>query len=332
MRVAARCAACGGERFRRLYRVGEYPIVRCRRCGLIQAGRIPSPEELSAFYDAHYAAEQDEMVGGLSDSKRAQGKERLAALEPLAAGRRLLDVGCSFGFFLQAAREAGWTVQGIEMSTAGYRYATEVLGLPVVHGAIETAALPEGAFDVVTMWDVLEHTIEPATALGKVRELLADDGLLALVVPNAASPPARLGGSSWPWMIPPAHLYYFTPETLAGLLESAGFSVERVETLKGDSEHELMLAVRGVAIRLRLWGVVASALGTWVRPTDGPDERYRLGDKELRARLAKVLDGPSVERIHARWRATGRGPELLCIARRRVDPSAVAQDLDAEEP
>jgi SAM-dependent methyltransferase len=95
-------------------------------------------------------------------------------------------------------------------------------GLQVVDGTLAAADLPEGSFDVVTMWDVVEHLADPLSELRRARRLLRPGGLLALSTMNVEAWFPRLLGRRWPWYMQ-MHLYYFTPRTLGRMLERAGF-------------------------------------------------------------------------------------------------------------
>lgn len=314
--VAGSCLVCGAGRPRRILTSGGYPVVRCRACGFVQAGRIPTAEELTEFYDRGYEEQRDEMVDVHADGKRVQGRERLELIEALVPRGRLLDVGCSYGFFLDVAREAGWDAVGLEMSEPGVRYACDILGLEVRRGSIETAESGDESFDVVTLWDVLEHTADPVGALRRVRDLVAPGGVLAVVVPNAASPGARAGGRHWPWMIPPAHLYYFSPETITALLAREGFRVERLMTLRGDSENEFMLLLYGLACRVGVWQMATAIAAPFGDRSKTATERRVRSSQAMRTRLAALVDRPWTRRLVERWHAQGRGAEILCLARR----------------
>jgi 2-polyprenyl-3-methyl-5-hydroxy-6-metoxy-1,4-benzoquinol methylase len=199
------------------------PIVRCLQCGLVRQNPQPIEADLiDAYGEVEDARYEEEATGRVETFSRAL--RDLMRHEP---GGALLDVGCHIGVFLDVARSVGWQVAGVEPS----RWAAERArskGLDVTEGTLETAGLEEGAFDVVTMWDVVEHVADPLTELKRAHRVLRPGGLLALSTMNVEALFPRLAGRRWPWYMQ-MHLYYFTPRTLGSMLEQAGFEVvERV--------------------------------------------------------------------------------------------------------
>jgi SAM-dependent methyltransferase len=155
-------------------------------------------------------------------------KKRWTLIEqyaPSRTGQRtLLDVGCATGVFL-AAGSGQWDTCGIEPSGAAVRYARTHFGLRIHHGTLETADLPLHSFDVITLWDVLEHVHQPAHTLAQVRQLLRPDGIVVLRLPNRDSWDARLFGRSWAGLDAPRHLMVPDTPTTQRLLEQAGFKI-----------------------------------------------------------------------------------------------------------
>jgi 2-polyprenyl-3-methyl-5-hydroxy-6-metoxy-1,4-benzoquinol methylase len=195
------------------------PIVRCLQCGLVRQNPQPTESDLiDAYGEVEDERYEEEATGRVETFGRALGD--LMRHEP---GGKLLDVGCHIGVFLDVARSVGWQVAGVEPS----RWAAERArskGLDVIEGTLETAGLQENLFDVVTMWDVVEHVADPLTELKRAHRMLRPDGLLALSTMNVEALFPRLAGRRWPWYMQ-MHLYYFTPRTLRAMLEQAGFEV-----------------------------------------------------------------------------------------------------------
>ena len=144
----------------------------------------------------------------------------------LAPARRLgtlLEVGSAAGFFSKAAQRAGWNVTGLDVMEAGVRFARDALGLDVRHGTLDSVKLPEGGYDAVVMLDVIEHLPHPRASLAKARSLLRDGGVLLLFTPNYDALSRRALGTAWSVLSPVEHLFYFTEESLSGLLQRVGF-------------------------------------------------------------------------------------------------------------
>jgi cyclopropane fatty-acyl-phospholipid synthase-like methyltransferase len=140
-----------------------------------------------------------------------------------ANGRNLLDVGAYIGVFVEAALAAGWDAVGVEPSRWASSIA-QVQGLPVIEGTQDVPELEGRQFDVVTMWDVIEHVDDPMAELEKACSLLKPGGFIAVHTMDIDSLAARIMGRRWPWLMD-MHIHYFSKRTLAEMLEKAGFEV-----------------------------------------------------------------------------------------------------------
>jgi 2-polyprenyl-3-methyl-5-hydroxy-6-metoxy-1,4-benzoquinol methylase len=278
------CPLCGDTRFqpvfvardRLLGRPGDFPVTRCLSCGLAQLHPRPSPAELTAHYpdtyypiDAEPSAEAIAVAQGLLDRVTAW-TDRHRRETP-----RILDIGCGTGLFLHLAQQRGMPARGIELSESAVAYGRERYGLDIQHGTLDTANLPERAFDIITMWHVLEHLHDPVTALRLVEAALRPGGLLLIGVPNFGSIEARLFGRRWYSLDAPRHLYQFTPATVAATVERAGLEVERIDHSTGTAGlvYSIMGDVTGVSLKLRsrplgelAYQRTARALGFVTRP------------------------------------------------------------------
>jgi cyclopropane fatty-acyl-phospholipid synthase-like methyltransferase len=147
----------------------------------------------------------------------------LEKIAPPGDGRRLLDVGCHIGVFVEIAARHGWDAWGVEPSHWAAMQAQQA-GLQVVEGTMETAGFDNASFDVITMWDVIEHLEQPSAEVSQAFRLLKPGGMLVAHTMDLDSLFARLMGRRWPWLME-MHLYYFTQRTLATLMEKSGFEV-----------------------------------------------------------------------------------------------------------
>ncbi len=222
------CALCGTADQRTWANLGDYTIVECTRCGLRWVNPRPMHPRADDTYDEGY---YKAFYEGKDASKREYFSRRVLELVPMVPDRpRLLDVGAGTGIFLEVAQAQGWQVEGVDPSAAACRVCRETLGVEVWHGTIEDLSPSDSRYDVITMWEVLEHTRDPLGTLHAAQELLVDGGLLALSVPNASG---LVGVLRWreelmPWY----HLYHFTQSTLKALLRRAGFLPVRLRTIQ----------------------------------------------------------------------------------------------------
>ena len=249
------CLVCGSRDNRERFVQRGYPVLRCADCGLEFVAPIPSPSELAEYYDRGYAVPLERYAAA-----EKRNLARIADLERWCPERgRLLEFGASYGHSLALARDRGWEVVGVELSPSASEHARTQFGLTVHNCDLADAPLAEQSFDAVVGWHVLEHVRNPREQLLRLARLLRQGGLLGLRVPNVASFGARVAGEWWPWMCPPAHLWFFSRTTLPRLLADCGFEVVEARTWRGDGNnlYQYALMAAGNALndlRLRLRG------------------------------------------------------------------------------
>jgi|WetSurMetagenome_2_1015567.scaffolds.fasta_scaffold207137_1 2-polyprenyl-3-methyl-5-hydroxy-6-metoxy-1,4-benzoquinol methylase len=201
---------------------GTQQIVICKQCGL----EFVNPRLKSGLVVAAYSSAEDELYTQAGAGRLATFQRSLKLIERYSSPPgRLLDVGCASGFFVQAAGQAGWQAEGVEPSRWFANYGREKLGVTIFPGTLREAKFPDAAFKVITVWDVLEHVPDPLAELREIYRILEPGGVLLVNYPNAGSLLARLAGRNW-WFYLSVHLYYFTPRTIAGMLNRAGFEVK----------------------------------------------------------------------------------------------------------
>ena len=139
---------------------------------------------------------------------------------------RVLDVGCAAGYFLRVMQEEGWQVTGLEPSDTIRRTAEERLGAENVRaGLLGQVELPPQSFDLITMWDVIEHIPDVVAAVRAVGRLLAPGGKFLIETQDVRSLAARVLGKRWQHYKHAEHIYHFHAGTLADALGRAGFRV-----------------------------------------------------------------------------------------------------------
>ncbi len=227
------CNLCGCSSAASLY--PELGMIRCKGCGLVRAEKSPDRGKLEKLYSESYFRSSDSGALGYDDyiSDRAKisktFERRMREIEKrLERKGRLLDVGCATGFSLEVARKLGWDAHGVELSRFACDYARRDLGVDVFCGRLGEIDFEPESFDVITMWDYIEHSPDPAGEINQANRLLKTGGLLVLTTPNIASVPARIWGPRWMGIKQEEHLYYFTPTTIKRLLSQCGFEPVRL--------------------------------------------------------------------------------------------------------
>jgi SAM-dependent methyltransferase len=205
-------------------------LVKCDRCGLVYQNPRPTFAEMGEHYPPEYEpyeASPGERGSWLMRRAVQYGIEkRCRPIITRKKGGRLLDVGCASGTFLRGMQKyPGWELGGVEVNAQVAQLASQRYGLNVFAGTLEQAAFPDNYFDVVTLWDVVEHLHNPAASLREIWRILKPDGLLLFRVPNGDSWDAKAFGACWAGLDVPRHLYVFSRGTLSALLEANGFHI-----------------------------------------------------------------------------------------------------------
>jgi SAM-dependent methyltransferase len=218
------CVVCRGGNHRPLYP----GILQCGDCNHVFADLRMTDAELLTLYSRGYFF-GEEYSDYLADREvlRKNFRLRLKTLQRyLDPGRhhRLLEIGSAYGFFLELVRER-FDAVGIDITADGTRYAKEVLRLNVIHGDFFTHDLGDGEFDVVCLWDTIEHLRDPNLYVEKISRHTRPGALLAITTGDVESVVARAKGEKWRLLHPPTHLHYFSRRTLGRLLHDGGFDV-----------------------------------------------------------------------------------------------------------
>jgi SAM-dependent methyltransferase len=216
---------------------GTFRLVRCGNCGLIYQNPRLEPHELSLHYPPDYPRfiKHPETGSLLQRWSQQHALERQRQrLERHAAGCGiLLDIGCATGQFLNHMRATGWEVVGIEPNVEAAAHGRNTYELDIITGTLEESRFADNTFDVVTLWDVLEHMSDPKSTLREIARILRPAGLLVVSTPNPTCIEARLFGPHWIGWERPRHLYLFPPRLLRRYLAEAGFDKIHIESFAG---------------------------------------------------------------------------------------------------
>lgn len=298
-------AAVRKKAFKYLFQGSELNGWSCARCGIIFLHPQPTTEELKQLYSSEYfecGAFRCGHEEGYSDPATLEKMAEpgiLIEIMALTTGRRLLEIGCAGGAFLNAARKLGFHVRGVELSEDAGRIAKETFGLQVFVGELADANFPDGSFDVVFMGDVLEHLPDPTTVLREIRRVLDVNGLLVMGLPSQTNNLfSRIGfavyemaGKSATVALPPYHLFEYRPQSLRFLLRRCGFEVTRLDQgiippdqiqLRGSAIQRVgkkVLQYPNVVLT-RLFGICGDRMTVFAIRRDSHEESVPLPPKE----------------------------------------------------
>jgi len=236
------CPVCGSRDYEVQFHKEGFRFVKCLGCTLTYVNPALRDEYVRQVYKHQSYSDLTRALMEPSNEYRRErfGKERVAIIDrflrPQGGERlRLLDVGCATGFFVLAAQDAGWIASGVEANPFQADFARKS-GLDVRNETIEETTFPEGSFDAVTLFEIIEHVKQPMAILRKAHRLLKPGGMVFLYTPNFDCASRLIMGVEAHFIWASNHLTYFTIPTLAGALQTAGFQVAHAETQGLDIE------------------------------------------------------------------------------------------------
>ncbi len=291
---------------------GEFTVVTCRQCSLSRTSPRPTLESLGTAYPQQYdpyskAPKKREPRGllrwslvnfhdyplgekssaiiralGAPLARRTLNKRRNRGYLPYRGEGKLLDFGCGAGGYVSKMVSAGWNAQGMDMSPQAVASGREA-GFTIHQGTLPGADLGGELFDVVTMWQAIEHVPSPTATLTAIRDILKPGGRLMVVCPQFDSLAAKKFGSCWFALDLPRHLTHFTRSTLRAQIESAGFRIDEISSM-----------IRPAVVR-KSWAYLADDSGL-ARHGKMAKSRFSVG---LFCKMANLA---------------GKGSQMLCVA------------------
>ncbi|TGL44757.1 class I SAM-dependent methyltransferase [Leptospira perdikensis] len=176
------CILCQSSESKTVFNENGTPILECKSCG-----HVYSSYEQEEHYEGYWdGAEQTYDLKWWDDAHRAVYSDFISTYLKSEKGN-LLDVGCGLGFFVKAVltKKTGWSAVGYEISKQAVKFANEQNGMKTVYaGLVQDSKLPKESFDIITLWDVIEHIPKPHSLLTYLHGLLKPGGILFLQTPN----------------------------------------------------------------------------------------------------------------------------------------------------
>jgi len=207
----------------------KYNYFRCLMCRLVFLS--PLPPDLSVFYPPAYHEIPKSTDGLRPDLERETFK--VDVIKAHTDGRRLLEIGPSYGRFAFLAKSAGFEVDAFEMDESCCAFLNEVVGIRACHTSdLLESVRASRTYDVIAMWHSLEHLSDPWTLLDTLPDKLNEGGLLVIASPNPDSLQFRLFGKYWVHLDAPRHVELIPPDLLAQRLARKG--LERVHYSTSD--------------------------------------------------------------------------------------------------
>ena len=215
------CPVCAGREFEELFTKRDETFVRCLGCTLMMINPPPDVSATAATYDESYS--------GAYIRKADKKLKRCASWTSRLQRRfksdgRWLDVGCSAGFVVKAAQDLGFEAYGVEVEPAAVEWGRDKLGLHNLRcGYLHEQDYPSAHFNVISLYDVIEHVPDLSALVEELHRLLAPNGVIEIRTPDVGHWRTPRDLSTWKEVKPSEHLYYFNAKTLTRLFESHQF-------------------------------------------------------------------------------------------------------------
>ena len=228
---------CSGEQFN---------LVQCSSCDFVFTNPVPKEEEIGSYYQSEEYISHSNTSKGIINSlyktvRNITIQQKLKLVGQFNDGKKLLDIGCGTGEFLNSCQKAGYDVKGVEPSEIARKQAQDNYGLQIETEEILNNTLPN-SIDLITMWHVLEHVYPLNDRMASIKKLLKPKGVAFIAVPNRNSFDAKHYGEFWAAYDVPRHLYHFTPKNIFDLCKK--FELQLIKTLpmKFDAFYVSMLS------------------------------------------------------------------------------------------
>jgi len=244
------CPVCNSEKTNHILTAKDYLVTgenfqidSCQECGLRFTNPRPDEDQLAGYYDSEeYISHSDEdssLVGRLYKIARSFTlKRKRKLIEKLSPNKRLLDVGCGTGYFIDYCKKNGWQVNGVEPNEIARTQAEAKTNIKIQQDLAEV----KGSFEVITLWHVLEHLPNLEGTLNQLKSILAPGGVIIIAVPNFEAYEATIFKEYWAAYDVPRHLYHFNIKAVEYLTKRNGLKIARTYPMKLDSFYISLLS------------------------------------------------------------------------------------------
>lgn len=190
-----KCNLCQSSEIDKYVVFEDYRLMKCSSCGLlftdqafIQVKDMYSKDYFDGVHGNFFADCKKGYESRIEKSQKLQNFQRvLQKIKEVKPQGKFMDIGCATGVFLDMAQKEGYSVVGVDVSAFACQYASENFGIKTLQGKLEDLHIEDKSFDIITMWDVVEHVPDPHTFLREVHRILKDDGIIFVLTINDSS-------------------------------------------------------------------------------------------------------------------------------------------------
>ncbi len=203
----------------------KHRVIKCTKCGHVQLSPIPTLDQDKKFYDKNLQDRNINYHGSIDENRKKSVDDtirRFDLIRKLAPKNvKILEIGSGHGFFLELMYQKGYNITGIEISKEKRKISKKVTSAKVLDIDINTQIPHVNDFDIIVMFHVLEHIINPIDFLKKIKKLLASKGKIIVEVPNYDDFQLKLNKYYTAFYWQRAHIHYFTPQVLKEIFNQA---------------------------------------------------------------------------------------------------------------
>lgn len=227
----------------------EFEIYRCADCTFLFTQNIPSEEHIGKYYESEDYISHSDTTTGLVNKlyhgiRKIMLKKKYQQIKRLKTGKKLLDIGCGTGYFLNYMKMQGYDTLGVEADEDARAYGEKKFDLKILEPEHLINGKIDRQFNIVSLWHVLEHIHDLNNYLKIISSLLEDDGFLIIAVPNPHCFDATYYKSFWAGYDVPRHIWHFTPETMEKFATDNHFEIVSLKRLPYDPFYNSILSER----------------------------------------------------------------------------------------
>ncbi|QQG43484.1 MAG: class I SAM-dependent methyltransferase [Candidatus Daviesbacteria bacterium] len=221
MKLLIKCPICQTNSWQKY----SLKLVICNNCSFIRAKDTYFRVNAIKLYGQEYFNESD--YGDYAQEEEALVKnftDRVRRIRQYKKSGKLLEIGCAYGYFLKLAQKY-YQCSGIDLNPEVTKIAQKTTKAKIITGDFLNLNIPKNSFDIVCMFDTIEHLKYPAQYLSKISQILKPNGIVVVETGDIGSFLAKIQGNGWRLITPPFHLQYFSQKTLTRLFENSQLSV-----------------------------------------------------------------------------------------------------------
>jgi len=196
--------------------------MQCKKCDFMFIYPPPTIQTQKEYYNKSYQKGTYKVYTNQDNLRKKLNEKRYLEIEKYNPKGNLLDIGCASGFFLDVATKYGLSIFGVELSEEAVKIA-RLKNKNIFHGTLEAAKYNNSFFDIVTIYDIIEHVVDPNSMMKEVSRIIKPGGLIVITTPDTNSWHAKIMRKNWGFIIPLEHLCYFSHLSMKLLLEKNGF-------------------------------------------------------------------------------------------------------------